>query len=189
MQVNINSNILTENTIKNMEELIKKSKETGKEHGSVLCQEKDKKELNIGEECIGRACTVNIPMTCKKDDIIKGDYHTHPTATAYPAILDLASSYFYGIGCIGSVIDNKIKCYSRLNSQSLNTYNKIDNIHKNVEIPVKEQNKKVKDSMIKYGHASSEHRKEIKKYNEMFEIWKKERDKILDEHFKIINVK
>lgn len=60
--------------------------------------------------CIGTNCDVSRKAECKREEICKGGYHTHPSDSE-PSMNDLVGGLARGIECIGGVKDNKIKCY------------------------------------------------------------------------------
>lgn len=83
------------------------------EHGFDLCRKSGSNVLIDRGHCIGHECGINIKRICDPDEILEGDYHTHPVYGADPSFQDMITSYGLGIGCIGSVEDNDIKCYVR----------------------------------------------------------------------------
>lgn len=84
------------------------------ETGFSLCRRKDNNIIRFGNECEGTECRIRRPsQRCKGDDIYEGLYHTHPHEKARPSTADLHNIYKDGLGCIGSVIDNDIRCLIR----------------------------------------------------------------------------
>ena len=97
-----------------MKNKLEDSKVTSLETGFSLCRRKDDKILQFGNECEGDNCRIKRPhQRCKNDDIYEGFYHTHPDETSLPSTADLYNLYKDGLGCIGSGLDNNIKCFVR----------------------------------------------------------------------------
>ena len=120
----------TDRSIRNMNRLVDKTRMIGIEYGAIiegeLTENGEKRHvLNIGTECTGSECTVELSKTTKKDYI--GEFHTHPSGSAKPSPADLRR--FESIGnviCIGAPQNrqsvnqpklitgqNKINCYNR----------------------------------------------------------------------------
>lgn len=113
----------TDKSIKNMNNLINKTRKIGIEYGAIIEGEhlKNKSVLNLGKECTGYECTVKLPEKTKKEYV--GEFHTHPSGSAKPSPADLLRFEYVGdIICVGAPqnnIDNKmppqnkINCYNR----------------------------------------------------------------------------
>lgn len=70
---------ITDNTYKNMYKSLIKTKDTGKEHGFILCKG-DKIYSKEESECIGDLCNIELKDMCNEPKGItrQGNYHTHP---------------------------------------------------------------------------------------------------------------
>lgn len=115
MSKKLNSFILPDDIIKKMNNKIRESQLKMVETGFSLCKEKDKDILKFGNECEGDRCRIKKPsqMCAEKKDEYQGLYHTHTIGTTRPSIADLYLMYEDGLGCIGSVKENRIKCFVR----------------------------------------------------------------------------
>ncbi len=116
MSININSFILTDNMIELMKEKLKKTESLNRELGFNLCKVDESNELKDDTHCIGSDCRITLETVCKIGKKV-GLYHTHPRnggeGTSNPSIADLQNGYFYGMNCIGGIVDQKIRCYIR----------------------------------------------------------------------------
>lgn len=114
MTVKLNSLIVPDTVIKNMESKIRESQQKMTETGFSLCRGINKNIIKIGYECEGDECGIRRFPFCRESmDEYLGFYHTHPTRTTMPSFPDLIEMYQDGLGCIGSVKEDKIKCYVR----------------------------------------------------------------------------
>lgn len=112
MPKKLDSFFLMDNTINLMKSLLDNTKRTGLEHGFDLCSNQRERILKAENFCVGDRCGVSNIQRCKKGDILVGGYHTHPSPfTERPSLEDLRLNLQFGIGCIGTVKDNSIKCY------------------------------------------------------------------------------
>lgn len=109
MSKKLNSFILSDSLIQKMKTGIEKAKTINKEAGFLLCS--DNEELHDESQCIGTECELEMPLTCSKGRKV-GTFHTHTESTD-PSIMDIYDIYKFGIGCIGSTEQKKIKCHIR----------------------------------------------------------------------------
>ena len=156
MSIKLNSLTITDELIKKMKSKIKESEINHTEIGFSLCKERNKNILKIGNECKGTRCSIERPLQiCKeKKDEYQGFYHTHTLGTTKPSIADLYGMYIDGLGCIGSVKEDKIKCFVRKKSVEFETIEKLEDAYylfkrlRN-ELP-KEEFDKMHDESIKH---------------------------------------
>ena len=113
MTVKLNSFILPNDIIIKMRDKIRETESTGKEHGFSLCKKPKSDVLIDRAHCIGDECSLKIKRMCRHDELLIGDYHTHPVMGANPSLQDMIVQYDLGLGCIGSSEDNEIKCFVR----------------------------------------------------------------------------
>ena len=113
MTKKLNSFILPNDVIEKMKDKIRESEHTGKEHGFILCKKYNSDVLIDRAHCAGNECSIKIKRICRHDEDLIGDYHTHPGMSANPSLRDMITQYDIGLGCIGSVEDNEIKCFVR----------------------------------------------------------------------------
>ena len=109
------SYVLIQPTMNEMLEQIKKTHETGKEHGMSLCSRNH--QILIGQKSIGTDTGISLSEKCanKKDKYI-GSFHTHPTdSEAAPSAQDLFSSCLRisNLDCIGKNSKGEIVCYDK----------------------------------------------------------------------------
>jgi len=112
MPKNLNSFILSDDTIEIMKQKLKKTGEINRELGFNLCKIDGTNELKDDTHCIGSNCNLQLSDTCKIGKKV-GTYHTHPKATSIPSLPDLWGGYYHGVECIGGTQDQKITCYVR----------------------------------------------------------------------------
>jgi len=109
------SYVIPHSTMNEMLRQIKKTHETGKEHGMSLCTRDN--EIVIGNKSVGTDRGISISEKCasKKDKFI-GSYHTHPTdSETAPSAADLFSSCLRinHFDCIGKNKKGEIVCYDK----------------------------------------------------------------------------
>lgn len=109
MPKKLNSFILSDSLIQKMKTGVEKAKTINKEVGFLLCS--DNEELHDDSQCIGNECELAMPLTCSKGRKV-GSFHAHTESTD-PSIRDIYDTYKFGIGCIGSTEQKKIKCHIR----------------------------------------------------------------------------
>lgn len=161
----LNSFILPDDLVKKMKYKIEETKEKKIELGFGLCRIGRSNIIKHGGDCTGTECSLTEPRECRVGSYI-GGYHTHPRTGTKPSIADLIIAYDEGIECIGSVIENDIKCAVRTGPIVQEAKEEISNALKNIEEAL--------------GETIT--REELQR-------WEKTRDDIIDKHFKIINVK
>ncbi len=130
----INSYLIPKEVIKDMNELIKDAKETGKERGMALCVEKGSNVIKAGLKSTGSGSGIDVPETCRsKDDKYVGAFHTHLTGEATASAQDLFNSCLEitDLDCIGKNKQGRIVCYSKKEKGS----SCVEDVHplKNVE--------------------------------------------------------
>jgi hypothetical protein len=118
MSKKIDKFVVPDDIIRKMNEKIKESRSKKVEVGFALCTEKNKNVLKAGEQFLGgphgEFSMIKVPAKrCKDKDQYRGIFHTHVDGMLRPSISDMYHMYEYGLGCIGTTIDNKIKCYVR----------------------------------------------------------------------------
>lgn len=113
----INSYIIPLDTMKDMDDMIRLTHETGKEHGMSLCVDKTNHEIRTGFKSVGTDMGIAVSEDCKKkSQKYIGSFHTHPddSETAASA-LDLFSSCLKisNLDCIGKNERGEIVCYEK----------------------------------------------------------------------------
>ncbi len=109
----LNSFILPDKVINQMTEQILLSAKLKKETGFNLCA-KVNNELDSESFCIGSDCYIVRQTICKKGRYV-GGFHTHIDSNPKPSIQDIKNIYEDGLGCIGTILDKKIRCFLRKN--------------------------------------------------------------------------
>src|SRR3990167_1040786 len=161
----VNSFILSDDLVKKMKCKIEETKEKKIELGFGLCRIGKSNIIRSGGDCTGTECSLTEIRECKVGYYV-GGYHTHPRTGTKPSIADLIIAYDEGVECIGSVIENDIKCVVRTSSAAQQTREEISGALRNIEETLGETVTK-----------------------EELQRWEKTRDDILNEHFKMIDVK
>lgn len=115
MPKKLNSFILPDEVIKEMRIKLRESLLKEIELGFSLCRGQNSGILKVGEQCTGGECSVDIPSTCKGNDIYVGAYHTHLHESSRPSSRDIPIIYDRGFACIGGFerYKEEIKCYTR----------------------------------------------------------------------------
>lgn len=111
MPTKLNSFILPDNVVQKMKRSVEYSRIKDVEVGFNLCTN-NRQQLHDEKLCEGTECSVDIPKACNEGEHV-GLFHTHPHSSSKPSIRDIANAYQFGIGCVGSVEENNIKCYVR----------------------------------------------------------------------------
>ncbi len=112
--VKLNSFVLPHDVIRKMKDKLIDTEKTDLEQGFNLCRKPASNVLIDRMHCTGDECSISFKRTCgRPEEILVGDYHTHPIYSANPSLQDMISSYDLGFGCIGSVEDNEIYCFVR----------------------------------------------------------------------------
>ncbi len=176
MPTKINSFIFSDDMIKDMKDLSKKSISTGREYGFNLCtNEKDEKyeeyEISVrpGQMCKGEKCSIEVAeFRCKDDEKTIGIFHTHPTSPN-PSMSDLSLGYLVGMNCIGS--SEGIKCFKRKKDFDALAFADIKNVQ-------------YKEEQTKFHHSRWKS-KEISnaEYMRIYSEYKKEIDRVIKDHF------
>lgn len=161
----VNSFILSDDLIKKMKDKIGETREKKIELGFGLCRIGKSNIIKPGRDCTGTECSLTEPRECRVGSYV-GGYHTHPRTGTKPSITDLIIAYEEGIECIGSVIENDVKCVVRTGSTVPQVMEKISDALKNIEETLGETVTK-----------------------EDLQRWEKTRDDILNTHFNVTNVK
>ena len=112
---------------------------------------------------------------CKKDEKYVGEFHTHPGENEEEmSCSDIEQTYMFGVGCIGTPVNNKLKCWVRKdkhqNPVSVRLFNECE-----------EEGKYIK-KYINSGNISFEENIEWKKLEE-------KRKKTVDELFDTYNIR
>lgn len=102
---------LTDETIKLMKDLVKKTKDEQKEHGFDLCTDMKNDTLKERNICTGGNCEIIRTGQCKENEFLIGGFHTH-IWNPEPGLADLVNVVEYGLECIGSGEHSKIDCYT-----------------------------------------------------------------------------
>ena len=174
MTIKINSFIIPNNTIKQMEYMLDKSLFTGKEHGFNLCLNKDK-IIKPGKFCEGSKCSMDISeFTCEENQKTIGIYHTHRNMSN-PSMSDLSTGYLVGMNCIGS--PREIKCFRRKKDFDGKAFADIKIVQ------TKEEQTKLDHSRWKNKEIS------IIEYSNIYSEYKKEVDRIIKDHFEEIKLR
>lgn len=105
----LNSFILPDSIIQKMKDKIQEAKIKDIEIGFNLCS--DNSQLHDESLRTGTEYELRMPDTCSKGRKV-GSFHTHVESTD-PSIMDIYDTYRFGIGCIGSIEEKKIKCHIR----------------------------------------------------------------------------
>lgn len=196
MTIKLNSYILPDSTIKKMEDILGKALTTGNEHGFNLCVKKqlkllkkqlklskkqlklsseDKKIIKHGNVCEGEECSMDSSkFTCKENERTIGIFHTHKKLSD-PSMSDLSVGYLVGMNCIGSPKD--IKCFSRKKDFDALVFADIKIVQS-------------KEEQVKLYHSRWKN-KEIntKEYTKIYSEYKKEVDRIINDHFEETKIK
>lgn len=113
----INSYILPNDVLKEMDDLIKYTHDTGKEHGMSLCADKDNHRVSVGHKSVGTESGISISERCrKKNEKYIGSFHTHPDdSEAAASAQDLFSSCLdiSNLDCVGKNKYGEIVCYEK----------------------------------------------------------------------------
>lgn len=111
-----NSYIIPLDVIKEMDEQIKDTHETGKEHGMSLCSDRNH-IINMGYKSIGTEKGISISEKCrKKGEKYVGSFHTHPDdSEAAASAQDIFSSCLRisNLDCVGKNRKGEILCYAK----------------------------------------------------------------------------
>lgn len=165
MTTNLNSFILPDSVIQKMKVKVEETKLKKVELGFGLCHPKRTNVLTAGEDCTGSQCALEPPRECDIGTFI-GGFHTHPrTGSDDPSISDLSIAYTHDVECIGSAIDDKIKCYLKSGSKIPDEEERINKLSKEIEEPLGE-----------------------KPTIEEYEKWRNIRNDILNKYFKAIDI-
>ena len=117
-----NSYIIPRDVMKEMDEQIKDTHETGKEHGMSLCADKKAHTINVGYKSVGTEMGISISERCrKKNETYMGSFHTHPDdSEAAASAQDLFSSCLEmsNLDCIGKNKKGEIVCYVKKEKKS-----------------------------------------------------------------------
>ncbi len=147
----LNSLVIPDDIIKEMEKTLKESRKRQIELGFALCKMLDNDILKIGEQCIGGEISVCLPERCKdKDDVYVGAYHTHFNESSRPSGQDIPIIYKRGLACIGGISENKLRM------EEINCY--LRNVPKDIE-----EIHRFKDRLV-FIKDRAERRKEIDKF-------------------------
>lgn len=165
MAIKLNSYALPEDVVEKMRLKIEETRQKNIELGFGLCRMKNVNTLKSGHECIGNECSIVQMPECPTGLYI-GGYHTHPEGTANPSIADLRNAYANDVECVGSPLENAIRCFVRIG------YRK----------PQEE-----KDIISKFKEVEEPFPKTVTA--EQYERWKSARDEILVKHFQTVDVK
>ncbi len=109
------SYIIPHSTMNEMLEQIKKTHETGKEHGMSLCSKNH--EILVGQKAVGTESGISLSEKClnKKEKYV-GSFHTHPDdSETAPSAQDLFSSCLRisNLDCIGKNSRGEIVCFDK----------------------------------------------------------------------------
>lgn len=156
-------------TMKEMEDLIRNTHNTGKEHGMSMCTRNH--EILAGKRSIGDEGGIAISLECKsKKDKYVGTFHTHPDLSeAAASAQDLWSSCLKinNFDCVGKNRFGEIVCYDKKKKGTSCT----------------NDSKQLKDIEDTFYDTTTGDLEPIKK-----ELYK-EVDKVADKHFNKIKVK
>ncbi len=113
----IDSYVIPKETIGDMDSLIKKTHETGLEHGMSLCADKNSNIVRSGVKSIGTETGIDISEKCKdRRQKYVGSFHTHPDdSEAASSAQDVHSSCLEmsNLDCIGKNSRGEIICLSK----------------------------------------------------------------------------
>lgn len=170
MPIKLNSFVLPDSTINEMENLSRKAHIAQNERGFNLCIDENNKIIRPGEVCEGEKCSMEISeFRCNKNEKIVGIFHTH-RKSSNPSMPDLAVGYLVGTNCIGSPED--IKCFTRKKDFDAIAYADIKNVES-------------KEEEVKFHYSRYKNREmSTKEYTPIYSEYKKEVDRIINNYFK-----
>lgn len=109
--------IIPHTTMKEMDELIHNTHDTGKEHGMSLCVEHNSNRVISGYKSKGTEIGISVPETCRgKNQKYIGSFHTHPDdSVAASSAMDIHSSCLKmsNLDCIGKNEIGEIVCLEK----------------------------------------------------------------------------
>lgn len=109
--------IISKDVIREMDEQIKDTHQTGKEHGMSLCADKMNHVVTVGYKSIGTDRGISVPERCRKrTEKYIGSFHTHPNdSEAAASAQDLFSSCLdiSNLDCVGKNRWGEIVCYEK----------------------------------------------------------------------------
>lgn len=109
--------IIPIDVIKEMDEQIRDTHETGKEHGMSLCADRNNGTVAVGYKSVGTDRGISVSERCrKKTEKYVGSFHTHPNdSEAAASAQDLFSSCLdiSNLDCVGKNKYGEIVCYEK----------------------------------------------------------------------------
>lgn len=172
---------LSNNIIKKMRDSIKKNKSIKRELGFSLFQKNNR--LIDRWHCTGSKNCIFPSDKCINGEELIGGFHTHPEANSEPSIGDLQNAYVEGLEIIGGFLDQKIVCYVRKV--------KFDNAHLD---DIKLTREKVigmfnlVEAIKNIKPKFLDEYKRAKIINEYEETKRKEKTRILEKYFEVIEL-
>ncbi len=110
----VNSLILPDDVIKEMNDKIRDTRKMKVELGFALCTIEGSNVITKGSECIGTSCPTTLKVgKCKSRQRYLGNYHTHPSGPASLSIADMATGCQEDIECVGAARFDRIRCFVR----------------------------------------------------------------------------
>ncbi len=173
--------ILSDKIIEKMRDKIKRNERVKKELGFSLFQ---KNNILIDRwHCTGNKGSIFPSNKCINGEELVGGFHTHPHKNSEPSIGDMQNAYREGFECIGGFLDQKIVCYIRKT--------KFDKAHLDDITLTKEKVvglfmlvKAAKKDKSKYLTES----RRYKINNEYNETLRKEKTRILENYFEVVEL-
>ncbi len=111
-----NSYVIPLDVMKDMDDMIKDTHRTQKEHGMSLCADKNNR-ITVGYKSVGTDRGIVVSEKCRhRDEVYIGSFHTHPNdSEAAASAQDLFSSCLNisSLDCIGKNKKGEIVCYDK----------------------------------------------------------------------------
>ena len=100
MTSKLNSIVLPDSITNRMKALLKDTRNHRLEYGFDICRKNN--DLIMRNECHGTLCSVELPQGCNTDEILTGDYHSHPRGDSLMSNSDMHVACRLDFSCIGS---------------------------------------------------------------------------------------
>lgn len=189
MPKQVNSFILPDNIITEMKDKIKETRKKKIELGFALCTGKDKNIIAKGTECVGTKCSVQLGRCLNQ--IYTGSYHTHPRTPAIMSISDMIVGCSEEVTCIGSAPFGTIRCFVRKahKPDCLNDTSPFEEDENNIVKTGEELRSTLRSpkSIMKIGIPKL--LKDIYQYEKDVSAYHTDRAKLLNKHFKQVDIK
>jgi len=192
MSKQLNSFILSDDTIKRMKDMLKGSRKNKVEFGFGLCRPKDNNTLIDRGHCIGTLCEIDIGKSCKPDETFAGTYHTHPIGRPYMNMTDMRISCLTHMACVGGGKEDKIKCFVRKDDISITDCYKDMKSYEPQEDLLEKQDIKVRDMIngaLRGRSSMIDTLKLVGKHNKDMAEYYRKRWELSNKYFNMINIK